>query len=102
MGSTPSVPEVDTLLHEPARLRVLSLLSMVERADFMYLLHQTGLSRGNLSVQMSKLEAAGIVHLDRRLKGGRPRTSYALSEAAIDQLRDYKHTMLSLLSAFPE
>jgi len=98
----PSVPEVDVLIHEPARLRVLALLAMVEGADFMYLLRTTGLSRGNLSVQMGKLEAAGLVSLERELVGRRPRTSYSLSETGVQALRKYKQTMLSLLAAFPD
>lgn len=102
MPPGPTVPEVDVLLHEPARLRVLALLAMVERADFMYLLRKTGLSRGNLSVQMSKLEAAGIVHLERELVNRRPRTTYFLSGAGLDALRDYKRTLLSLLEPFPD
>jgi len=98
----PSVPELDVLIHEPARLRVLALLAMVESADFMYLLRATGLSRGNLSVQMSKLEAAGMVHLDRQLVGNRPRTTYTLSEEGRESLRAYKRTMLGLLAPFPD
>jgi DNA-binding transcriptional ArsR family regulator len=101
VATAPSVPEVDVLIHEPARLRVLALLAMVERADFMYLLRQTGLSRGNLSVQMSKLEAAGMVHLDRQLDGNRPRTTYFLSQRGLESLRVYKRTMLDLLAPFP-
>lgn len=102
MASPRTVPELDVLLHEPARLRVLALLAMVERADFMYLLRRTGLSRGNLSVQMSKLEAAGIVHLERQLVGRRPRTTYFLSEQGLESLRAYKRTLLGLLAPLPD
>ena len=102
MAPTPSVPEIDVLVHEPARLRVLALLAMVDRADFMYLLRKTGLSRGNLSVQMSKLEAAGIVHLERELVGRRPRTTYFLSDEGVDALRGYKRTLLGLIEPFPD
>ena len=102
MAPPPTVPEIDVLLHEPARLRVLALLAMVDRADFMYLLGKTGLSRGNLSVQMSKLEAAGIVHLERELVNKRPRTTYFLSEAGLASLREYKRTLVALLDPFPD
>lgn len=102
MVDQPSVPEVDILIHEPARLRILTLLAMVEGADFMYVLRTTGLSRGNLSVQMGKLEAAGLVHLDRELVGNRPRTTYFLSEEGLEALREYKRTMLGLLAPFPD
>lgn len=96
------LPELEALLHEPARLRVLALLATVERADFMYLLRQTGLSRGNLSVQMSRLEGAGIVELERELVGNRPRTSYRLTPSGVDALKAYKRTMLRLLAPIPD
>jgi len=102
LGRAPFVPEIDVLLHEPARLRVLVLLAVIDRADFMYLLRQTGLSRGNLSVQMSKLEAAGLVELERQLDGGRPRTTYFLSGQGLDALRDYKRTLMRLLAPIPD
>jgi DNA-binding MarR family transcriptional regulator len=100
--ASPLAQNIDVLLHEPARLRVLTLLAMVEEADFMYLLRQTGLSRGNLSVQMTKLEAAGVVRLDRQLDGTRPRTTYTLSKSGRDALRRYKRTMASLLDQLPD
>lgn len=102
MASAPSVPEVDVLLHEPARLRILALLAMVEKADFMYLLRKTSLSRGNLSVQLGKLEAAGMVQLERQLEGNRPRTTYFLAKQGLESLCEYKRTMLDLLAAFPD
>lgn len=96
-----TIPELDVLIHEPARLRVLALLALVDGADFMYLLRQTGMSRGNLSVQMSRLESAGIVEVSRQLEGNRPRTTYALSGKGLQALKAYKHDMQRLLAGFP-
>jgi DNA-binding MarR family transcriptional regulator len=53
---------IDRLVHEPARLMILTILYVVESADFLYLMRQTGLTRGNLSSRLSKLEAAE--HID--------------------------------------
>jgi len=100
MATSRQVPEVDGLLHEPARLRVLGLLSMVDRADFMYIFRTTGLSRGNLSVQLGKLEEAGIIGLERELVGARPRTTYFLTEHGREKLREYKRVMCSLMGRF--
>jgi len=97
----PIVPAIDSFLHEPARLRVLVFLGMVESADFMYLLRQTGLSRGNLSVQMRRLEAAGLVEAAKREVDGRLRTTYALSKDGKAALRSYKETMQEILAAIP-
>jgi len=52
---------LDRLLHEPARLIVATLLYAVESADFLYLLRESGLSKGNLSAHLSRLETAGYV-----------------------------------------
>lgn len=102
VASQAQVPEIDTLLHEPARLRVLALLALVESADFMYLLRRTGLSRGNLSVQMSRLVEAGIVELERTIGGTRARTAYSLTTQGLDSLREYKRTMIGLLDPVPD
>ena len=64
MSGDPVVPEIDTLVHEPARLRLLTYLSLLERADFVYQLGQSGMSTGNLSVQLGRLNEAGLVRVD--------------------------------------
>ncbi len=99
MVRSPLFPEIDVMLHEPARLRVVALLAVVDEADFMYLLRKTGLSRGNLSVQMKKLEAAGIVTVAKELNGNRPRTSYALSGRGRESLEAYATAMQLLLGS---
>jgi DNA-binding MarR family transcriptional regulator len=96
--ASPLIPEVDPFLHEPARLRVMVFLTMVDAADFMYLLRQTGLSRGNLSVQMGRLEEAGLVHASKREVDGRLRTAYALTAEGLAALRAYKSTMQEILA----
>ncbi len=99
--SRPTLASPDPLVHEPARLRVLVLLAMVDSADFMFVLRQTQLSRGNLSVQMSRLEDAGLVVATKSVVGSRVRTSYALSPAGLAALREYRRTMLDLLASLP-
>jgi len=101
-NAKPGLPELDVLLHEPARLRVLALLAAVEEADFMWLLRQSGLSRGNLSVQMGRLEEAGIVGTARELVGKRARTRYRLTEDGLQALTAYKRSMVDLLAAIPD
>ena len=54
-----NLPELDKVVHEPARLKILAYLSVVKSADFVFLLSRTGLTYGNLSSHMSKLEEAG-------------------------------------------
>jgi DNA-binding MarR family transcriptional regulator len=73
-GDLRSLGEVDRLLHEPARLLIASILFSVEEADFLYLLNTTGLTRGNLSTHLSKLEEAGYVQIEKTYRGKLPRT----------------------------
>jgi len=96
----PVIPDLDSLLHEPARLRILALLAAVDGADFMYLLRTTGLSRGNLSVQLSRLQEGGVIDLERELAGARARTTYSLTTSGRRRLRDYRNTILSLVGPF--
>ncbi|MBT4101203.1 MAG: transcriptional regulator [Gemmatimonadetes bacterium] len=98
---TDPLPDIDGLIHEPARLRVLALLSVLGRADFMYVLRQSGMSRGNLSVQMTKLEDAKIVSVTKELADGRPRTTYALTRTGRSALQAYKQAMAQILDVLP-
>ena len=70
---------LDRLVHEPARLAILTALSVCRRADFMYLLRLTGLTRGNLSTHLAKLEAAGLVRVDKRFVDRKPNTMLSIT-----------------------
>jgi DNA-binding transcriptional ArsR family regulator len=63
---------LDRLVHEPARLALLTALTSCESADFPYLQRLTGLSKGNLSSHLSKLEEAGLVSVEKQFKGKTP------------------------------
>lgn len=101
MKDNAPTPELNRLLHEPARLRTLVQLAAVNKADFTWLLGQTGLSRGNLSVQMSKLADAGMVTVDKRFHNNRPQTLFALTASGRQALVDYKQNMQLILDGIP-
>ena len=65
---------LDRLIHEPARLAILTALSACQNADFLFLQRLTGLSAGNLSVHLAKLEEAGLVLTEKRIVGKRLNT----------------------------
>ena len=81
--------EIDRLIHEPVRLRILSILSGVDLADFKFLVTTLGLSRGNLSSHMDKLERAGYVEIQKSFNGKVPHTDYQITEAGSNALSDY-------------
>lgn len=75
MSADPSrFTDLDRVLHEPARTLIASLLYTVEKSDFLYLLNETGLTKGNLSAHLSKLETAGYVQIEKTFRGKIPQT----------------------------
>jgi len=102
MKDTPEIQKLNRLMHEPARLQTLTHLAVVKKADFTWLLGQTGLSRGNLSVQMSKLADAGVVKVVKRFNNNRPQTLYELTKEGRKQLRAYKECMQNILDSLPD
>lgn len=70
---------LDRLIHEPGRLAILTVLSSVEDADFVFLQRTTGLTKGNLSSHLTKLEQAGLVRIQKRFVYKKPNTNVALT-----------------------
>lgn len=81
--------DVDRLVHEPARLGVLTVLSSVRSAEFLFLQSALGLSKGNLSSHLSKLEAGGLVEITKKFVGKKPQTSAALTPAGAEAVARY-------------
>jgi DNA-binding PadR family transcriptional regulator len=84
-------------IHEPARLVLLTNLAAVTKADFVFLLNSTELSRGNLSVQMKRLQEKGLVQIEKMIDENRPRTVYQITRTGRSALKRYKKEMLDLL-----
>ena len=93
--------DLDRLVHEPARLAVMALLYVVESADFTFLMNQTGLSWGNLSAHLSKLEEAGYLSVEKSFKGKRPNTNLKLTEQGREALREYARKMRQVFQDLP-
>lgn len=89
---------IDRLIHEPARLAILTVLASVKDADFVFLQRATGLTKGNLSSHLAKLEEAGLVKIQKRFVRKKPNTNAALTPTGKrriarhwDQLERLKH-----------
>lgn len=85
--------ELDRLVHEPARLLILTILSTVASADFLFLQRETGLTKGNLSAHLSKLEEAGYVKIEKTFKGKLPLTVCKLTAAGKKALLQYRQQL---------
>jgi DNA-binding MarR family transcriptional regulator len=106
MGTSDNDPhplaEIDRLIHEPARLSIIVTLYVVESADYTFLMNQTGLTWGNLSSHMSKLEEAGYVAVEKSFVGKKPQTMAALTEAGRAAFQAYRRQMEQILNDLPE
>jgi DNA-binding MarR family transcriptional regulator len=96
------VADLDRLVHEPARLAILALLYVIESADFTFLMNQTGLSWGNLSTHMSKLEEAGYLEVEKGFKGRRPQTTLRLTPKGREAFSGYARKMKQFFKDLPE
>jgi DNA-binding transcriptional ArsR family regulator len=85
--------ELDRTIHEPARLRILMILSGVDLADFNFLLSALGLTSGNLSSHLDRLEKSGYIEIRKSFEGKTPKTECRLSSAGRDALADYWQTI---------
>ena len=93
---------VDRVVHEPARLLILALLYPLEMADFTFLLRETGLTRGNLSAHLSRLEEAGYVRVEKGYRGKIPQTTYSLTDEGRAALREYRERLKRAVDSLPE
>jgi DNA-binding transcriptional ArsR family regulator len=87
---------VDRVVHEPARLAIMAVLSACRSADFAFLLNATGLGKGNLSSHLSKLKDAGYVEITKSFKGSYPNTSCALTAEGRKAFNAYRRNFVAL------
>jgi DNA-binding transcriptional ArsR family regulator len=87
---------LDRRVHDPARLAILTALSACERADFLFLLRITGLTKGNLSSHLSKLEEAGLVEIEKRFVEKKTQTLVRLSSEGRSAVESYWKEMEEL------
>ena len=92
------IAEIDPLIHAPTRLKIMAYLSIVESADFTFLMRQTGLTRGNLSVNLRKLEDAGYVSIKKEFVDRVPRTLIRLTDDGRQAIQIYRDNMQFVLN----
>ncbi|HJT54209.1 MAG TPA: transcriptional regulator [Candidatus Angelobacter sp.] len=93
------IDDLDRVVHEPARLAILTVLSSCEEADFTFLLRVTGLTNGNLSTHLTKLEGAGLVRIHKGFSGKRPQTMVSLTANGREQIRQHWRRLEKLREA---
>jgi len=95
------VAKIDRLIHEPSRYTLMAYLYVVDVADFLFLLHQTGMTWGNLSTHLNKLEAAGYVVIEKEFLGKKPHTTIKLTNLGRNAFEEYRGKMKRVLDNLP-
>jgi DNA-binding MarR family transcriptional regulator len=81
--------DLDPLLHQQLRLQIMTLLMNVETAEFNYLLKETGATRGNLSVQIKKLQEANYLTVSKTFRNNYPLTTCARTDKGREAFTNY-------------
>lgn len=93
----PDLPDLNPVVHGKLRLALLSLLSGVERAEFIWLREKTEATDGNLGAQLLKLEEAGYVAVEKKFVLRKPQSLYRITETGRQALTEYVQALKQLL-----
>ncbi len=97
MSNPGDLSSLDRTIHEPARLAILSILFAVDKADFLYLLKETGLTKGNLSAHLSRLEKAEYIEIEKGYVGKLPQTICRMTASGRKAFDDYRKQLEDFL-----
>ena len=95
-----AIAELDRTVHSPARLMILAFLNAAESADFVFLMRETGLTRGNLSSHMSALENEGYIEVVKEFVDRRPLTLLKITKTGREAFQSYAEQMRGILETF--
>jgi len=93
---------IDRLIHEPARYNIMALLYVINRAEFLFVQNQIGMTPGNLSSHLSKLENAGYVKIKKEFVGKFPRTYVSLTNNGRKAFKKYRDQMKEIFTNPPQ
>jgi len=99
---THPLADIDRVVHGPARLMVMTSLYVLESADFVFLVNMTGLTWGNLSSHLTRLEEAGYVDIEKKVAGRRVNTMVSMTDAGRAAFKAYKRQMQEVLDELPD
>jgi DNA-binding MarR family transcriptional regulator len=96
-----SLTDMDRIIHEPARLLLVTILYTLESADFLYLLRESGLTKGNLSTHLTRLEQAKYILVEKKFRGKIPQTMFRLSSKGKAAFDAYREQMKNVMDSTP-
>ena len=92
-----AISGLDRVIHEPGRLIIVALLAGVKECDFLFLLNETKLNKGNLSSHLARLETAGYVEIEKTYRGKVPLTLLRLTRAGRKAFEEYRKGLLAAI-----
>jgi DNA-binding transcriptional ArsR family regulator len=92
------LPPLDPLLHAELRLKIVSILMSVVSADFNHLMETTGASRGNVSVQLKKLDEAGYINIHKSFGKSYPVTTCKITTKGRQAFESYVQSITQYLT----
>lgn len=96
------ISNIDRIIHEPSRYMIMAYLYVVDSADFLFMVNQTGMTWGNISAHVSKLEESGYVAVEKEFLGKKPHTVLKLTDSGRAAFDSYRNNMKQILDGLPE
>jgi DNA-binding MarR family transcriptional regulator len=72
--------QLDRVIHEKGRLAIMSLLAAAPQLSFTELRDTLNMTDGNITAHVRTLQEAGYVAVTKSFQGGRPLTTFAITE----------------------
>ena len=91
------IANLDRAIHSPPRMMILAYLGAVDSADFIFLMTQIGLTRGNLSSHLKPLEEAGYISIKKEFVDKIPRTLISLTDEGREAIQNYREQMRTII-----
>ena len=91
------IADLDRVVHSPPRLMILAYLAAVDSADFIFLMNQVELTRGNLSSHLKTLEEAGYIDVQKEFVDKVPRTLIRLTNEGREAIQIYREQMRTII-----
>ena len=92
---------IDRLIHEPSRMQIMAILYAGEQVSFLYLVHETGLTKGNLSNHLARLEQGGYIHIEKSFRGKIPQTLLNITPEGRSAFEIYRKQLKLVADALP-